>query len=354
MKASGKNLVFKRPVKGRGFFAPRYSPGIHRLIRLVGRGYLPLVEKIGSIEIRNAEKLIESFHEFYRDESRLIILFRHPSRKDPTALGYALNVILPRLAKKAGRPFSCVPHARFLYGKDVLNWAGPAAVWAFPRLGHIPIQNLRANKEGMNLLRKELKEGQFPIILAPEGQVTYHEHRCSPIASGFSSLAQWGLESGKKVILFPVSIGYKYGQNHSELTKQVLGLWQKETGEILSSLTAGADVPALLYEATEKTLTILEDFYGIPHEEPCVFEPGGTVVNRKTAVRIERICLTQSATGRDCNCRYRVADEHRHCVLSSEPQIARCWSQRSDEFPDRAPLAVWASSCRPRRWARPR
>jgi len=263
MKTTRNNLVISRPVEGRGFYSPRYSPGFHRFVRMVGKGYLKLVEGITAVEMEGEDYLIDSFRKFQQGQSRLIILFRHPSRWDPPVLAYALNNLLPRAAAKKGTPLPSLPHAQFLYGKDVLSWAGPPAVFAFPRLGHIPVQNLGTNKEGMNLLRRELTGSRFPIALAPESQINYHVHQCAPLAPGFTSMAQWTLEAGKEVLILPVALGYRYPTPPGEMAEKLLEKWEAETGG-KTCLDRETSLGKRLREATHITLKILEDFYRIP------------------------------------------------------------------------------------------
>jgi hypothetical protein len=278
MKTTRKNLVISRPVEGRGFFSPRYSPGFHRFVKLVSRGYLNLVEGVSAVELEEEGHLIDSFRKFQQGQSRLIILFRHPSRWDPPVLAYALNNLLPRAAKNRGTPLPGLPHAQFLYGKDVLNWAGPAAVIAFPRLGHIPVQNLGTNKEGMNLLRRELTGSRFPIALAPESQVTYHVHQCAPLAQGFTSMAQWTLEAGQEVLILPVALGYRYPKPPGEMVEELLGRWETEAGNGYLLDRTGS-LEERLMGATNTTLTILESFYRLQTN------PADEIVDRR-----RRIC----------------------------------------------------------------
>lgn len=280
MKTTRNNLVISRPVEGRGFFPPRYSPGFHRFVRMVGRGYLTLMEGVGTVELEEEGHLIECFRKFQRGQSRLIILFRHPSRWDPPVLAYALNNLLPRAAAKMGDPLTSLPHAQFLYGKDVLNWAGPASVIAFPRLGHIPVQNLGTNKEGMNLLRRELTGSRFPIALAPESQINYHVHQCAPLAPGFTSMAQWTVEAGQEMLILPVALGYRYPKPPGDMTEELLEKWETEKGG-KTVLDRKASQEERLRAATDFTLKTLEDFYRIPADSR------GDVRDRR-----DRICHT--------------------------------------------------------------
>ncbi len=281
MKKTSKNyLKFSRPVPGHGFVAPHFSSGAFRFVRMAGKLYLRFVEGVSSIALKNEDFLIDAFHEFYSGEKRLILAFRHSSKMDASVLLYTLTKLLGKSARRRKSPFPSIPHVIFLYGKDVLNWAGKAAVWFFPRLGNIPVVNGESNRDGLTLLRTEMREGRFPIALAPEGQVSYHMHHCFPISSGTASLAKWGLESGKDVTIFPIVIGYRYADDYEQFVRKVMDRWENETGITLEPEVSSPDAsnidgmpPALrpqihihnlLIEATHRTLLLLEEFYHLP------------------------------------------------------------------------------------------
>ncbi len=296
MKTTSKRIIFDRPVKGRGFYSPRYSKKVHLFLRIIAGGYIRMAEKINKVDIKGLDHFINAFSAFKDNGSKLIIAFRHPSKQDPTILAYALNKAIPKAAKKAGKALGFIPHSRFLYGKDVLNWAGSAAAWLFPRVGYIPITNGNTDKKGMNLLRNEMKAGKFPIALAPEGQVTYHMFRCSPLASGIASLAQWGMESGGDVIILPVTMGYKYSDNPEVLVIKILSMWKEQTGSKLALPGDEISIYDILLEATHKTLLILEKFYRIP-------DKSGVEYRKKSVLkeRLQSICYKGLAAAEAIN-----------------------------------------------------
>jgi hypothetical protein len=110
-----------------------------------------------------------------------------------------------------------------------------------------------------------MREGRFPIALAPEGQVTYHMYQCAEISSGISSLAIWGEESRKEVTIVPIAIGYRHSSDPDGFIRSMLKRWESETGMSLNGINERKLYP-LLMEATEMTLTALEDLYGIRSE----------------------------------------------------------------------------------------
>lgn len=263
-------LQIPRATIGRGFVAPKYSPKARRFMILVGGWYLRVFEGVRKVKIKRAELLLDELERFYEGDHRLIIAFRHVAKEDAPVMMFALNRRLQRLVRKKnrkkGKQAKIIVHAQFLYGSDVLDWAGKAAAWLFPKIGCVPVQNRGTNKNGLNILRNEVREGQFPIALAPEAQVTYHMYRCSPIASGIASIAAWGAESGKDVTIVPIAIGYHHTDTPESFIQSVLERWEQQTGEYLQQ-RAQRPIIELLLEATEKTVALLEEIFHSPVRE---------------------------------------------------------------------------------------
>ena len=233
---------------------------------LIGGVYLRLFERVKRVEIIEEQRLIEQLRRFYDDDHRLILTFRHVAKEDAPVMMYVLsrrlNRSIRRLNRSRAHEEKIIPHARFLYGKDVLNWAGKAAVWLFPRIGCVPVQNRGSNRKGLDILRREMREGTFPIALAPESQVSYHMYHCADISSGVSSLATWGEESNKDVTIIPIAIGYHHSDHKEQFIREVITRWEEETGiRVLGK--EFSPIIQLLEELTDKTLTILEEFYQI-------------------------------------------------------------------------------------------
>jgi hypothetical protein len=254
----------------------------------IGGWYLRLFEGIKSISLDNEQELIRELDAFYRGDKRLIIAFRHVAKEDAPLMMFALNRKLQRLIRRANRRRApsekIIGHAKFLYGRDVLDWAGKAAAWLFPRIGCVPVQNRSTNRSGLNILRKEMIEGSFPIALAPESQVTYHMYQCSDISSGISALASWGEQSTKDVTIVPIALGYRHADDADMLIRDVLRRWEHQIGLELSGRTH-RPILRLLSEATEKTIELLEQLYLIEQDK----SPG----LRK---RIEQVCESALST----------------------------------------------------------
>ncbi len=255
-KKKEKFVKIRRASKGRGFLTPAYS-WIGRLVLILSASvYLKFAEGVKKVRIINEERIIAAMKKFHSKEHRLIFVFRHAAEEDPPVLMYAFNKTLRRKIQRCGGS----SHLRLLYGRDVPNWAGSAAAWLFPKIGAVPVQNRGGNKPALNLLRKEVREGRFPIALAPEEQVVYHMYRTFSIAPGITSLIRWGLESGKPVTVIPLAFGYKYAEDPKNFILSMLKRWELQTGCSLNIQNPTALHP-LLTKAAEYTISMLENFY---------------------------------------------------------------------------------------------
>lgn len=233
---------------------------------LVGGTYLRLVEGVEKVHLHDEHILIDELERFYKGDHRLIIAFRHVAKEDAPVMMYTLSRRIQRLIRRRNRhkPKSerIIAHAQFLYGSDVLEWAGKAAAWLFPRIGCVPVQNRGTNKNGLDILRLAMRDGKFPIALAPEAQVTYQMYNCSSIAAGVSSLATWAEESSKHVTIIPISLGYRHTEEPETFIRSVLARWEHQTGIPLEGL---GDLPilTLLQDATVKTVILLEQLFQV-------------------------------------------------------------------------------------------
>ena len=286
-------MILPRAAKGRGFVEPRYSPSARRFMIFVGGWYLRLFERVRKVELRNEEKLIEELEKFYRGDNRVIIAFRHAAKEDAPVMMYALNRKLNRKIRSANRhrrgTKKIIGHAKFLYGRDVLDWAGKAAAWLFPRIGCVPVQNRSTNRTGLTILRTEMQEGRFPIALAPEGQVTYHMYQSSEISSGIASLAYWGQQHTENVTIVPVALTYRHTDDPDLFIPEMLHKWEKLSGQSLER-THDTPIIQLLIQATEKTVELLEQMYSIPSDTQSELRDRIIAVCEKALQTAEMMC----------------------------------------------------------------
>jgi len=246
------------------FIEPRFIPWVYTFMRLSCPAYLRFVEGISQVETPGIEQLIRAYQLFYQTKARLLIAFRHASVHDPPVMAYLFCRRLPAAAKRRRQKLGGLGHAHFLYGRGVLNWAAGGARFLIPRIAGIPVMNRKNDAQGMRTIRRYLRDGPFPITLAPEGQVSYHNHRLGPIEGGTARLAVWCLEDlerqgrEEEILILPVACHYQYPVNPEQLFAQIVD-------RIIQ--TAGLQTPQsdsrydTLIELTDQLLQKIEAFY---------------------------------------------------------------------------------------------
>jgi hypothetical protein len=266
-------MCIKGVQKGRGFYSPRFSKTAYALLRILTLPYLRWSAKVSGLEIRGIEKLAAAMRRFHGGEARLMILFRHVAKEDASVMVRFLSHELPRWAKKENLSLPFIPHVHFLYGKDVLNWAGAGARWLFPRIGAIPVVNTKMDRQSQDTMRRALMEGAFPLAFAPEGQVTYHMFKVADFTPGAAGLASWAAQEfyrkgqPREVVLLPVSIAYKPEKDAGIIIKDLLERLYQQTDEDAYN---EKETDRLLLEAADKVAELVEKTYRSAH--PALFQ----------------------------------------------------------------------------------
>lgn len=282
----GKQRV--RAKRGLRFLEPRFIPWVYTFMRLACPTYLRFIEGISKVETAGIEHLIGGFQKFYRKTARVLVVFRHASVHDAPVMVYLFCRCLPAAARRAGERIGGRAHAHFLYGRGVLNWAGGGAAFLFPRIAGIPVMNRKNDAQGMRTIRRYLVDGPFPICLAPEGQVTYHNHRLGPIEGGAARLAAWCLEDlerqdrDEEILILPVACSYLFHDQPELLFDRIIERILADSGFASPSATSRHE---RLIELTERLLERMEQFYErfFTIEKP-------VSKNLSLRERIERVC----------------------------------------------------------------
>jgi 1-acyl-sn-glycerol-3-phosphate acyltransferase len=154
---------------------PRMNPWLIALAKSISRAYLAgfvgnarilLDEKAGDILIPAMERALSR-------KTRCIVAFRHQNGWEPQALMWFTLYRLARLAGKRGFRFSLPPRLLFIHGYELFRWGGALARFMLPRFGAMPIHHTKLDSEGLNRIYRSLREGPYPLAIAPEGQVSY-------------------------------------------------------------------------------------------------------------------------------------------------------------------------------------
>ncbi len=270
---------------GLAFLAPRFSPAVHTFLSAVSPLYLRFGEGISAVRTERAETLVSELEAFCAGRSRLIIAFRHPSVSDAPLLAYLFTRRLPRIARRLGSRLPRRTHVHFLYGRGVPVWAGAALAWILPRIAAIPVYNRRHDSRGMAAVRKTALEGRFPLALAPEGQVSYHNKAFGELEAGTGRIALWCRDDlraagrSEDVRILPLSIEYRYPGEGREALVGILREIAARTGLEVDVDTADdrARVYELLLDLTGRLLSRIESAYhvtfGAPAGDPAVTAP---------------------------------------------------------------------------------
>jgi hypothetical protein len=256
---------------GLAFLAPRFSPAVHTFLRAVSPAYLRLGEGIAGVRTENAETLLGELEEFFAGRTRLIIAFRHPSVSDAPLLAYLFSRRLPRIARRLGRRLPRRTHVHFLYGRGVPVWAGAPLAWILPRIAAIPVYNRRHDSRGMATVRAAALEGRFPLALAPEGQVSYHNKAFGDLEAGTGRIALWCRDdlraAGRRedVRILPLSIEYRYpGEGRAALAGILREIAGRTGIEVDVGTADGAPrVYEVLLDLTGQLLSHIESAYRV-------------------------------------------------------------------------------------------
>jgi hypothetical protein len=206
---------------------PRISPLVIFACKLLGRLYLFLFFGIARIVLQGERHLIDAFKRALSGKSRCIIAFRHPNGGEPQLLTWFFLFRLRSIAAKKGVRFDRRPHAVFVYGYEVVRWGGWVARLMMPNAGAMPIHHSKMDTKGMARIYNAIIEGNYPLALAPEGQVSYTTDavpRLEPgvIRIGFQAadrVAEKGLDCPVEVL--PLSIHFRFG-SWGKLTLEML------------------------------------------------------------------------------------------------------------------------------------
>jgi hypothetical protein len=291
-----------RAVQAKEFQPPRTRRLAVWMLRHFGLLYCRLARGVCRISIEHAKPLFRAMRSFQRGDSRLLILFRHVEVADGPVVMAAIAQQLQRFSRRYKVKLPRKPHAHFLYGRDVLNWAGAGARWVFPRLGGIPVKNSRVDRQSHEAIREVITRGDYPLALAPEGQVTYQMFHVSELAAGTGTLVKWieedlfrlgGTGHLPGVTVLPLAIGYDYGRRPEKLIAESV---EAIEGAIGMSLPRGTTPRESLLNATEAVVAHVEEAYreGFPGVVGEALNPTGAAANSSRehllSAQIERLC----------------------------------------------------------------
>jgi hypothetical protein len=253
-----------------------------------------LALKTRKIRLRGGESLVEAFRAFQSGEIRLVLAFRHPHPDDGPVLFHAFTRQVRRIAQGMRVRLKDVPHAHFVFSRDVPLWKGRSVQFLLPRIGATAVLAGRADSRGYDMLRKLAVDGRFPIAMAPEGQVTYHSRKLGPLQPGTARVALWALEdlrrSGRTegVCILPVATAYHYDARGPERVHHLLDRTEAVCG---AATRAGEASRKGLFQRVlgilEYLVSRMERLYETEYPQAAY---GGSTVGASLEQRIGLIC----------------------------------------------------------------
>jgi hypothetical protein len=265
---------------------PKANRAVISAFAAVSPLYLRLILRFRKIAFIDGERLVRAFGDFQEGGNRLLIAFRHPYGDEPQLLAHAFARLLPREARRRGSPLRKTAHAIFVHGYEVPLWSGPLVRWLLPRAGAIPVHHVKFDSKGIGRIVGALKDGDYPLALAPEGQVSYTSSTVPRLEQGFARIAFWTAEAlmkegrSERTMILPLSVHYHYGKNANRTLERMLGMLEADCG---LAGTAGEAPSRRLRAAAEAIVAMAERFYsdsGRPPSSP----PGVALKGRWSAV----------------------------------------------------------------------
>ncbi|MEO0835733.1 MAG: 1-acyl-sn-glycerol-3-phosphate acyltransferase [Cyanobacteria bacterium J06642_3] len=198
------------------FIPPDYNPFVWSIAKGLIPFWLRHEHQIVSVEIDNAEPLVDLYYEFQQGKTRFMLAFRHPTIADPPCIAQLLWNQLPAIAKKQGVILNSAVHTHFIYDRGIPLWAGETVGWGISKLGGTPIRRGVLDRVGLRTIRELFVNGQFPMAAAPEGATNGHNEIVSPIEPGISQFGFWCQEDLQKaqrsetVAIAPLGVRYSY------------------------------------------------------------------------------------------------------------------------------------------------
>ncbi len=270
----GKPRLVAKPIltaTARHRLAPsKLSAPFSRLGRLLMPAYLSSALAFERVEILSAERILSELHDFQSGQSRLIVAFRHPYGDEAQLMFHVFENMLPRLAKKAGRPLLRHPGLRLVHDYAVPLWGNAFIRYLLPRAGALPVYHVRSDTNSLSQIRAVLKDGPSPLGLAPEGQISYHSETLPRIELGTVRMGFWCASDlaragrSEEVRILPISVHYRYDKRDFHQIHAIIRNLERLSGLDAQPIARKTPLPALLprLDAIElRLLKLTEQFY---------------------------------------------------------------------------------------------
>jgi len=215
---------------------PLAKPGVIAFLKFISPLYLHGLLGFRAVELRHAERLVEAYRAFFSGEARLIIAFRHPYGDEAQLMAYVLGKLLSKEAKARGVRYPREPHAFFVHGYEVPLWGGPFERWLLPRVGAVPVHHALLDRKSIERIRALMRDGDFPLALAPEGQVSYTSEGLPRLEPGAARMCAWCAEDlaaegrTERVVILPLSVHHRWDRASEASLDRLIGRIEKMCG----------------------------------------------------------------------------------------------------------------------------
>ena len=261
------------------------------VVQIIGRIYLYTIIGAAKIVLGNGQMLFNVFRRALEGKSRALIAFRHPNGGEPQILMWYILIRMQKDAKKAGVKFCRKPFAHFVSGYEVLRWGGAVTRWALAGTGALPVYHSKVDKAGMDRIHKAVRDGPYPVAIAPEGQVSYNTETVPRLEQGTvrigfraaEELEKNGIDSPVEIV--PVSFHLRYGNKGRRSLYKLLRVIEKYTG----FKDDGAGLTVRLVRSRDFILAQNEKRYGIIPEASQGFNARVAILLEAALAKAEKI-----------------------------------------------------------------
>lgn len=261
----------------------RPRPWFLALAGLLAPAYLRLGLKVRSVRIEGAEALLRAYEEAREDKSRFIVAFRHPGDADPHIVFWFLHYRLGREEKRRRRSLPGGRRwagglkdkgrfgGRFVSGAEIPLWGGPLVRWALRNAGTVPVRHGGLDRNTLDTLVRAIADESLPVVLAPEGQVTYHSGTVQGLDAGAARLGLWAAKrlavSGNPipVRLIPLAVRYRFPPAAHARLPAFLTRLEERCG---LARTPGMEARARLARLWERLVGLAEEQYRRVYNQP--------------------------------------------------------------------------------------
>ncbi len=156
-----------------------------------------------------------------------LLLLNHVNYCDPHIL-FALSYEVP---------FKC----KWLAGIEPFDTANGIFGWFIQSVGAFSIDRGVFDRRALETAQQVLDEGQYPLVIYPEGEASYSNKILQPFYGGAAqfavSTAEKHAASPQEVLILPIGVQYRFQQNPETVLNRALQKWVTD----LATTAPGAD-----------------------------------------------------------------------------------------------------------------